>query len=148
MTEVSRSRAVAAERAAVWALLADFGSLSAWADGIDHSCLLRHTDGGGAVGASRRVQSGRDTFVETITVFDPPQLLAYDIGGVPRRFAVSNRWNLLPHSDRVTTVTLTSTITMTSRILRPIGERAVARLMARRSETLLSSLAHALGGTS
>ncbi|OAN38532.1 SRPBCC family protein [Mycolicibacterium iranicum] len=146
MTDVSRSREVAAEPAAVWALLADFGSLSAWADGVDHSCLLYA--GPDEIGLTRRVQSGRDTFVEKITMFDPPRLLAYDIHGVPRRFSVSNRWNLRPQGGNGTTVTLTSTVAMTTSILRPIGERAFAQMMARRSEALLTSLARALGGTS
>lgn len=146
MTDVSRSREMAAEPAAVWAILADFGSLSTWADGVDHSCLLN--DGPVKIGLSRRVQSGRDTVVETITVFDPPRLLSYDIHGVPRRFSVSNRWNLRPHGGRGTTVTLTSTVATTTRILRPIGERVFAEVMARRLEALLTSLARALGGTS
>jgi len=146
MTEASRTRDVAAGPAAVWAVLADFGSLSAWADGVDHSCLLN--DGATEVGLTRRVQSGRDTFVETITVFDPPQLLAYDIHGVPRGFAASNRWNLRAHGDRATTVTLTSTVSMDSRLLRPVGERVFAQQMTRRSEALLSSLALTLGGRS
>ncbi|ORV83543.1 SRPBCC family protein [Mycolicibacterium iranicum] len=146
MTDVSRSRELAAEPSAVWAILADFGSLSAWADGVDHSCLLN--DEPREIGLTRRVQSGRDTFVETITVFDPPHLLAYDIHGVPRRFTVSNRWDLRPHGGRGTTVTLTSTVAMKAGILRPVGECVFAEMMARRSETLLSSLARALGGTS
>lgn len=145
MTDVSRSREMAAEPAAVWTILADFGSLSAWADGVDHSCLLN--DGHGVIGLTRRAQSARDTFVETITSFDPPRLLAYDIHGVPRRFSVSNRWNLRPRGGHETTVTLTSTVAMQARILRPVGERVFAEVMARRSEILLSSLARALGGT-
>ncbi|MDG4668605.1 SRPBCC family protein [Mycobacterium sp. 236(2023)] len=146
MTEASRTRDVAARPAAVWAVLADFGSLSTWADGVDHSCLLN--DRAAEVGLTRRVQSGRDTFVETITAFDPPQLLTYDIHGVPRGFSASNRWNLHARGDRATTVTLTSTVTMNSRLLRPIGERVFAQLMTRRSEALLSSLAFTLGGRS
>jgi len=45
----------------VWAVLADFGALSSWVDGVDHSCLLEHTGDGIGVGTTRRVQVGRIT---------------------------------------------------------------------------------------
>ncbi|PRC45392.1 SRPBCC family protein [Mycobacterium sp. ITM-2017-0098] len=146
MAEVSRSRPISGEPAAVWTLLAEFGAVSRWAGGIDHSCLLNGDDHPEPVGLTRRVQSGRDTFVETITAFEPSRVLAYDISGVPRAFSVTNRWNLEPHADRATTVTLTSTIHMASPLGRAIGERMFARLMGKRSEALLCSLEKALGG--
>jgi carbon monoxide dehydrogenase subunit G len=148
MAEVSRSHPIPGEPAAVWAVLADFGSLSRWADGVDHSCLLNGDHHLESVGLTRRVQSGRDTFVETITAFDPPRTLAYDIAGVPRAFSVANRWNLEPRADGTTTVTLTSVIQTASALWRPLGEQVFTRLMAKRSEALLSSLAKALGGSS
>src|SRR5512139_3011400 len=107
MTRISRSRAIRAESSAVWGVLADFGALSDWADGVDHSCLLRRGDDGTHVGIARRIQSGRDTFVETVTDYRPPTLLAYDIAGVPRGLAVANRWNVHPAAAGTTTVTLT-----------------------------------------
>lgn len=146
VVEVSRSRTVAAAPAAVWARLCDFGSLAAWADGVDHSCLLNGDDHRGALGLTRRVQSGRDTFVETIVAFEPPRALTYAIAGVPKGFSVSNRWDLESRADDATTVTLTTAIRMSCALLRPVGERAFARLMARRSDTLLESLAKATEG--
>lgn len=146
VAEVSRSRTVSAESAAIWARLSDFGSLSAWADGIDHSCLLNGDDHPEPVGLTRRIQSGRDTFVETIVTFEPPRTLAYEIAGVPKGFSVSNRWNLEPRAHGATTVTLTTTIRTSCALLRPFGERAFARLMARRSDTLIDSLAKATEG--
>ena len=59
MTEVVRRRAIAAPSDVVWAALADFGAIVAWAPDVDHSCLL-HGDGV-AVGTARRVQVGRTT---------------------------------------------------------------------------------------
>ncbi len=152
---ISRSRSVAADPTAIWSVLADFGSLSRWADGVDHSCLL-NADALNAdthrepLGLTRRIQCGRDTFTETITAFDPSRSLAYTIAGLPRVFSVSNRWNLEPRTGDAaapvhTAVTLTTTIRTTARLMRPLGERVFARLMARRSETLLSSLARTLG---
>jgi polyketide cyclase/dehydrase/lipid transport protein len=147
MAEVRHSRTIAAEPKAIWAVLADFGALSAWADGVDHSCLLHHGDAAEPLGLTRRVQVGRDTFIETIVAFAPPRLLAYDIAGVPRTMSASNRWNLRPDSADRTTVTLTSTVQMTPRPLRPITERIAARVVARRSEALLDSLAAHCEGT-
>lgn len=147
MAEISRSRDIAAEPAAIWEVLADFGALSAWADTVDHSCLLNGEAHPHPIGLTRRVQAGRDTFVETIVVFEAPLTLAYDITGVPRGFSVSNRWNLDPGAGSTTTVTLTSTVGLTSPVLRSIGERVFTRLMAQRSEALLGSLTRALEGT-
>ena len=81
MAEVRHSRTIAAEPEAIWEVLADFGSLSAWAAGVEHSCLLYHGDDADPLGLTRRVQVGRDTFIETIMAFAPPRLLAYDISG-------------------------------------------------------------------
>lgn len=139
MANVIRSRTIAAAPAAIWDVLADFGVLSTWADGVDHSCLLRHSDE--PVGTTRRVQAGRDTLVETIVTFDAPRELAYDIAGVPRWFSVSNTWNLHSQAGRPTTVTLTSAVRMRPNPLRPIAERMFARLMAQRCDELLNSLA-------
>lgn len=139
MAEVTRSRTVAAEPAEVWQVLADFGALSTWADGVDHSCLLRHSDD--PVGTTRRVQAGHETFAETIVAYDPPRELAYDIAGVPRWFSATNRWNLRPAPGGRTTVTLTSVVRMRPNPLHAIAEPTFARMMAKRSEELLNSLA-------
>jgi carbon monoxide dehydrogenase subunit G len=141
VSDVSHSHTIAADPEAIWEVLADFGSLAVWADGVDHSCLLNRGEEPDPLGLTRRVQVGRDTFVETIVAFAPPRLLAYDISGVPRDLAVSNRWNLQPEGTGRTTVTLTSTVRTRSQSLRPIAERVGARLVARRSKALLTSLA-------
>ncbi|MGB0969700.1 MAG: SRPBCC family protein [Mycobacterium sp.] len=150
MSTVNRARTITAEPEAIWGVLADFGGLSTWADGVDHSCLLHDSDD--PVGRTRRVQVGHETLVETIVAFDAPRELAYDIAGVPRWFSVSNRWNL--HSDSsglttvaLTTVTLTSTVRMRPHPLRPIAIRMFMRLMAKRSDELLNSLAKHLERT-
>lgn len=147
MTHITRCREIAASPAAIWEMLADFGSLSAWADSVDHSCVLNSADHARPLGLTRRVQTGRNTFVETIVEFEPGRVLAYQISGVPRGFSVSNRWNVGTAGAGTTTVTLTSTVSMHSQVLRRIGERLFARLMARRSQELLTSLARALEGT-
>ncbi|MGA8331698.1 MAG: SRPBCC family protein, partial [Mycobacterium sp.] len=83
MSEVHRSRTIAADPWAVWEVLADFGDISEWADNIDHSCILNH--GSEPVGTTRRVQIGRNALVEQITEYDETRSLAYDVEGLPKR---------------------------------------------------------------
>lgn len=149
MAGVSCSRTVHAPPEAIWDVLADFGAVSTWADFVDHSCLLSHSsdrDPTHPIGMARRIQVGRDTFVETITRFDPPRVLAYDITGLPRFVSVHNRWTLQPGPGDTTAVTLTSTVHVTRPLLRPVAERAMAAMMGKRSEALLTSLAAASEG--
>ena len=141
MAQITRSRLVRAQPDVIWAVLADFGEASRWADGVDHSCLLRHGRDDDPVGTARRIQVGRDTFVETITEFDADRALAYDIDGLPPPVAASNRWTLHPESSGATTVTLTSTVRVTRGPFRRATEHLLTRVMARRSQALLTSLA-------
>ena len=142
MAAIDRSRSIAAAPQAVWNVLADFGSISSWADNIDHSCVLVQADQ--PLGTTRRVQIGRNALVETITEFDAPQAIAYDVDGLPkqvRRF--TNRWSLRP-TDPGTVVTLTSTVEIGSGALRKLAERALCRVQVRQSDIMLAGLARRL----
>jgi carbon monoxide dehydrogenase subunit G len=135
---IDRSRTVAADPQAVWDVLADFGSISAWADNVDHSCILNHGDE--PLGATRRVQIGRNALVETITEFDAPYALAYDVAGLPKRVRrFTNRWSLRRVSGG-TTVTVTSTVEIGSGPLQKLAERAVCRIQTRQSDIMLAGL--------
>lgn len=128
-------------------MLADFGAISAWASAVDHSCLLEHGDDATAVGTTRRVQVGRDTVVERITESSPPDVLAYDIEGLPSRLGrVSNRWVLDP-SDAATVVTLTTTVQIGRNPLAWAAEQAACRFIARTSDDLLAGLAARVEGS-
>ncbi|RDH79621.1 SRPBCC family protein [Mycolicibacterium moriokaense] len=143
MADVSRSRTIAAPPQAIWDVLADFGSLSSWAEDVDHSSILRHGPDG-PLATSRRVQIGRNTIVEQIIDFDPPVTLAYRISGLPTRVHTAvNRWTLSPQSA-ATTVTLTSTIGVDAGPLSGAVEKLVCRGLARQSDRLLAGLAHRL----
>lgn len=144
MADIHRTRTIAAAAHDIWHVLADFGSISLWADNVDHSCILAH----GPDGTTRRVQVGRETLVERITEFDPPHALAYDIEGLPKRLRrVTNRWTLRP-TDGQTVVTLTSTVEIGPRPIQKLIEPAVCRLMARPSDVMLAGLANRLETTS
>lgn len=148
VAQISRSRSIAVPAQRVWDVLADFGALSSWAGNVDHSCLLDHGPDGAAVGTSRRVQVGRDTLVERITEIQPPDALAYDIEGLPRRVRrVANRWQLTPNDDS-TAVTLTTTVEIGANPLAGVAERALCRFMAKQSDAMLAGLAARLEGSS
>ena len=140
MADIYRSRTVAAEPKEVWDVLADFGSISSWADNIDHSCILNH--GSEPVGTTRRVQIGRNALVERITEFDPTWTLAYDVEGLPKRVRrFNNRWTLRAAQNGTTVVTLTSTIEIGPGRMQTLAERAACRVQVRQSDVMLAGLA-------
>jgi carbon monoxide dehydrogenase subunit G len=139
MTQISRTRTISAAPQAIWDVLADFGSLSSWADDVEHSCILNHGPDG-PVGTTRRVQVRHDALVERITEFDQPTALAYDIGGLPARLRrVANRWTLRP-AGAATVVTVTSTVEIGRGPLAGVAERIVGRFMAKQSDAMLAGL--------
>jgi carbon monoxide dehydrogenase subunit G len=145
VADICRTRAIAAEPQAIWDVLADFGTISAWADIVDHSCLLSPAAEGVAVGTTRRVQTGRNTLVERITEFDPPNMLAYDVEGFPRLLHhVRNRWTLRPIAAGFTEVALTNTFEIGSGPLRRLAERIIVRVAAKQVDTILAGLANRL----
>jgi Polyketide cyclase / dehydrase and lipid transport len=140
---IDRSRILAADPQSVWDVLADFGSISAWADNIDHSCILNQGDE--PLGTTRRVQIGRNALVETITEFDPTWALTYDVDGLPKRVRrFTNRWSLRRVANGGTAVTLTSTVEIGSGAMHKLAERAVCRIQTRQSDIMLAGLAHRL----
>jgi uncharacterized protein YndB with AHSA1/START domain len=138
---ISRTRTIPAPPQAIWDVLADFGSLSSWADSADHSCILNQGPDGGAIDTTRRVQVGRNTVVERIIEFEPPSAIAYAITGLPKRFRhVVNRWTLV-RSGGATEVTLTSRLKIGSNPVARAAEWVVCRGMAKQSDSLLAGLA-------
>ena len=141
VADLSRSRTITAPPQLIWAVLADFGSLSAWVDDVDHSCLLALGPGGAATGTTRRVQVGRNVLVERITEFDPAVALAYRVEGLPRRLrTVVNRWTLRA-AGTSTEVTVTSRVEIGAGPVAGAAEWVVCRSMAKLSESMLAGLA-------
>lgn len=135
---------MAASPQTVWDVLADFGALSSWAATIDHSCLLTPAADGVGLGTCRRVQVGRDTLVERITEFDPPNALAYEVEGFAKQVRrITNRWTLSPAGGR-TAVTLTSTIEIGPNVVQGVAERIALRLGAKHLDALLTGLSQRL----
>ena len=153
MTTVERTRTIPAHLTQVWDVLADFDRLAVWAANADHTCWLDEPrEDGEMVGRARRVQAARVVLVETITVWEPPARLAYDLGGLPPivRSAV-NEWRLWvdPSDDDRTIVTLATHVDCGPRPPQQLIARLVARRLAKASDVMLDGLtAHlrALGG--
>ncbi len=145
MIEATRSRRVDAGTDEVWATLADFGSLAAWASNVDHSCLLSDQTAG--IGAVRRVQLGRTTLVERITEWDEPTVLAYAIEGLPPILgSVVNRWRIQPAGGGAL-VAVTSEIESGPRPPQRLVARAAARRLSSASEDMLAGLERHLSGS-
>lgn len=148
MTAIRRTRTIAARVDDIWNVLADFGSISAWAGNVDHSCILHAGRNRQPVGTARRVQVKRDALVERITEFEPPRALAYDIDGLPRRLRrVSNRWTLAAAAGAAvpeTRVTLTSSVEIGPRPTHRLAERILCHFLARQSDAMLAGLANRL----
>jgi uncharacterized protein YndB with AHSA1/START domain len=151
MITVERTRTMAAHQARVWEVLADFDRLAVWADNADHTCWLDDADADGEmVGRARRVQAGRVVLVETITVWEPPSRLAYDLGGLPSVVrAAINEWRLevCPTDADSTVVTLATHVDCGPRPPQRLVARIVARRLAGASDVMLDGLAAHLAAT-
>ena len=145
MAEIQRTRSIAASAQKIWAVLADFGALSSWADNADHSCILFRGADGGPIGTARRVQIKREALVEQITEFDPPRALSYDIEGLPTALRrVTNRWTVTPTDGESSIVTLTSTVEIGPHSPQRLAEHVLCRFLARESDSMLAGLANRL----
>lgn len=150
MTAVTRTATIARPVEDVWAVLADFGSISRWSPRVDHSVVITHggSEAEVGIGAVRRIQTGRMTLLERVVVWDEPSTLAYAIEGLPPVVrAVRNEWQLTPDGAGRTTVALTSTIDCGPRPPQQLIARIVAWRLARESVSMLGGLAESLEET-
>jgi carbon monoxide dehydrogenase subunit G len=151
VTTVERSRTIPAHLTKVWDVLADFDRLAVWAPNADHTCWLDEPrDDGEMVGRARRVQAGRVVLVETITVWEPPARLAYDLGGLPAVVTSAvNEWRLRvdPSDGDRTVVTLATHVDCGPRPPQQLVARLVARRLAKASDAMLDGLAAHLAAT-
>ena len=150
MSSTTRRRTIQADLTQVWEVLADFDQLAVWADNADHTCWLDEPRADGdMIGRARRVQAKRVVLVETITVWEPPVRLAYDLGGLPPVVkSATNEWRLIddPAGSGFTIVTLTTHVDCGPRPPQQLIARLVARRLARASDVMLAGLANHLTG--
>ena len=151
MSTTERTGTRPAPQSRVWNVLADFDRLAVWADNADHTCWLDEpSEDGRMVGRARRVQAGRVVLVETITAWEPPARLAYDLGGLPQvvKSAV-NEWRLVadPAGGDRTIVTLATHVDCGPRPPQQLVARLVGNRLAKASDVMLAGLADHLAAT-
>jgi len=139
MTTIRRTALIDATAEEVWAVLADFASISTWADFVDHSSLMtEHTEG---VGMQRRIQIDRTTVVETVTAWEPGVTFSYSITGLPPVIkSVTNTWRLGASGDS-TMVWITTEVETGPRPPQKAIAKGVARRLAKSSDAMLAGLA-------
>jgi len=142
MAEVVEVCSVDAPASVVWSVLADFDAISSWAPSVDHSCLTTSAVDG--VGATRRIQTGRTTVLQTVITWEPERRLAYVITGLPPVVrSVTNTWQLIEFggtTSGTTKVTLTSSIDAGPRPPQHVVARVVGRALAKASRQMLDGL--------
>lgn len=138
MSETTRHRVIEASPDEVWALLADFESISTWAGFVDHASLM--TEQAEGVGMKRRIQMGRTTVVETVTAWEPGVTFSYVITGLPPVIkAVTNTWRLGGSGDS-TMVWITTEVETGPRPPQKAIAKGVARRLAKSSDAMLAGL--------
>ena len=146
MIRTERSREIEATPERLWEVLADFGALASWVPMIQHTCpLSEQTEG---VGTVRRVQVQRQTLVETVTVWSPPDLLAYTIEGLPPLVGVPvTSWRLVPRGS-TTSVTVSTELDTGRNPVRALVGRKVLERLGTAAEFMLAGLDERAGSTS
>ncbi|HWC33419.1 MAG TPA: SRPBCC family protein [Mycobacteriales bacterium] len=135
---IKKSRQIAAKPSKVWAALADFPGIVAWAPNVDHSTAATPAQAG--IGAVRRVQAGRITLLETIVDWQPEHLLAYTLDGLPPiAGSIVTTWELEEHGDGTRT-TITTAIHPRPNPLGRIIARALGRQLTKAAKQMLSGL--------
>ena len=139
MAEVVDELRIEGSTSDVWAVLADFGSISRWASNVDHSCLMTLQATG--TGAVRRVQVGRNALLEKVVTWEPEVALGYELIGVPPLVrTVTNTWSISAEGG-TTAVKLTTQIEPAGpRPPQQLAARIFGRVLARASGQLLAGL--------
>ena len=137
MSKKSVSVTISASIEEVWKVLSEFDQIFLWADNVDHSSFLSEQTEG--IGSTRRIQLGSNVIQETVTVWEEPKKLSYQLNGLPPVFKkVTNNWELT-NVGPDTHVQLTAQITPT----RPPAEflaKIVSRFFSRINRKMLTGL--------
>ena len=137
MATKSNSLIVSASKEEIWNVLSDFDQIYLWAENVDHSCFLSEQTTG--VGTTRGVQQGPNVVLETVTSWEEPIRLSYQIEGLPKVFKkVTNSWKLFDEGAK-TRVELTVHIVP----IRPPAEIAaqiLGKIFSRLNKKMLTGL--------
>ncbi|MEO0494694.1 MAG: SRPBCC family protein [Actinomycetota bacterium] len=123
---------------AVWDVLSDYFQLHAWASAVNHCSAMTATEAG--PDASRRVVVGSNVLLEDVVEWEPNEVMAYEIVGLPRVLrSVQNRWVLTPDGDG-TAIELTATIEPGPRPPMKVAAKGAAQLIGRTNKSLVHDL--------
>lgn len=126
MPSVSRQVTIDAPRDAVWATLADIGSVSRWNPVVTHSVETSEDDGPAGVGSARHCDlPGRmGSIDEVVTGWNELESMEYEISGAKMMRSMHARFDLAEAGD-ATQVTMISDFTM---VMGPIGALMAATM--------------------
>tara|TARA_Y100001936_G_C15537250_1_gene390661 strand:+ start:44 stop:511 length:468 start_codon:yes stop_codon:yes gene_type:complete len=137
MAKKSTSIIISTSIEEVWEVISEFDQISMWAENVDHSSFLSDQTEG--VGSTRRIQMGSNVVQETVTIWEAPKKLSYEIAGLPPVFRrITNTWDLV-NDGSDTRVQLTAQITP----LRPPAEilaKVLSRFFTQINEKMLTGL--------
>jgi len=137
MAKKSLSITISASKEEIWNVLSEFDQIYLWAENVDHSCF--HSEQKTGVGTTRRIQQGPNVVLETITCWEEPVNLSYQIEGLPPVFKkVTNSWKLFDEGLK-TRVELSVHIVP----IRPpaeIAARILSRFFSRLNKQMLTGL--------
>ena len=122
----------------VWAVLGDYFQLHSWASAIDHCSAMTAAPVG--EGASRRVLVGSNVLIENVVEWEPTEVMAYEIIGLPPVLrSVQNRWVLTADGDG-TAIELTASIEPGPRPPMKVAAKGIGRLIGRTNQSLVDDL--------
>ena len=137
MATKSNSIIVSAPIEVIWGVLSEFDQIFTWAENVDHSCFYSEQEIG--VGTTRRIQQGPNVVLETVTSWEGPMRLSYQIEGLPPVFKkITNNWKLFDEGSK-TRVELTVQIAP----IRPPAEIAaqiLGKFFSRLNKKMLTGL--------
>ncbi len=148
MPVVSRQVTIEAPREAVWATLADIGSVSQWNPVVTHSVETSDEGREAGIGSARHcdLPGSMGAIEEVVTDWDELTSMEYEVSGAKMMRSMRARFDLENAGD-ATRVTMTSEFSM---ILGPIGALMAAtmgrRMMGQNMDRTLGGLkAHVEG---
>ena len=137
MATKSNSLIVSASKEEIWNVLSEFDQIVNWAENVDHSCF--HSEQKIGVGTTRRIQQGPNVVLETVTCWEEPVNLSYQIEGLPPVFKkVTNSWKLFDEGSK-TRVELSVHI-LPVRPPAEIAARILSRFFSRLNKQMLTGL--------
>ena len=135
MAKKSLSITISASKEEIWNVLSEFDQIYLWAENVDHSCF--HSEQITGVGTTRRIQQGPNVVLETVTCWEEPVHLSYQIEGLPSVFKkVTNSWKLFDEGSK-TRVELSVHI-LPVRPPAEIAARILSRFFSRLNKQMLT----------